>query len=114
MNNSSINIENSTTHTDINTQKSYVLPTNDNEETKFITYSDTNEELKEISAVQCEGKKNSKSVFIADSEICDTEKESSLETEIVYAKEGVQFLDVLGFDDDELCQYTLEYIDLSI
>ena len=100
--------------TDVNTKNKHLFPTNDNEERNFITSTVTNEKLNEISAVQCEAEENSKSVFIADSEICDTEKESSLETEIVYAKEGVQFLDVLGFDDDELCEYTLDYIDSSI
>ena len=44
----------------------------------------------------------------------DIEKESLTENEHVYARKCVEFLDILDFDDDELCEETLDYIDASI
>ena len=46
--------------------------------------------------------------------MAQTKKESISESEMFYARECVEFLDNLNFDDDELCDDDMDYIDASI
>ena len=56
----------------------------------------------------------SKSAFIAQSEICDEDKESFLENEFAYTRECVQFLDTLDFNDDDLSEDAFDYFDSTL
>ena len=58
--------------------------------------------------------KNSEGTFTYDSKKYEGEKESLHENETAYASKCVEFLDTLDFDDEELCEETLNYIDASI
>ena len=78
------------------------------------TYTDVNKEIEENYPVNFENENSSKEVFIVDPEICDEYKEGSKESEIAYAREWVEFLDTPEFNNDELYDDALDYIDSTI
>ena len=87
------------------------VPSKECKRRKINTFTDTKEIMSHKNSVQTEGKEKSKSRFMSDFKKSDSEKESLLEKESVYASQCVEFLDTIDFDDDKLCDATLHYID---
>ena len=110
------NCSTSITNTDISDKyKAVSRPSrNISEEKKRNIFTATNNKISENTSVLIEGTEKPELTFMSSSKTSDIEKESLLENEDVYARKCVEFLDILDFDDDELCEETLDYIDASI
>ena len=81
---------------------------------KFNTYLVMNDNNFQQSTVHCEDTEKSKERFKSSSDDSESEKESLLETKDFYARKCVEFLDTLDFDDVDVREETLDYIDASM
>ena len=81
---------------------------------KVNTYLDMNDNITQQPTVQSEPTKKSEERFTSTLQNYEREKESSAKDHNAYTRSCVEFLDTLDFDDDELPEETLEYIDAFI
>ena len=73
-----------------------------------------NDNIPKVTSVHYEGEKKSEGTFTSYSKNYESEKESLHEKETAYARKCVEFLDTLDFNEEGLCEETLNYIDASI